>query len=162
MSTSRVPEALEQLPATIRASPALAALNADADIEQHVAVIDGDTAEDDTTDAIYTAYDADPESKGEVVTSRFAWAGVGNKARDEVIDIVGAVVATNGEGDVVAARARAYQLLAIVDEAVRADPSLGMGAPRPTRAELTEHRLIPLGDEMWIRFTVSVTTRSTV
>jgi hypothetical protein len=148
---SKVPVVLPALLTLVRAAPLTA-----------VQIYDGPFATGDPSDAIHIGYDGDPDSDTEAVTSDQAWAGLGAKSRDETITITSAVYLLNGAADVATARARGYELLAAVEEAIHPLPAMGLTPP--TWAGVTNSSLIYIptataGLELWLRFWITVRTR---
>lgn len=88
----------------------------------------------DIRPSIWVGYDGDPEGDFKTADPDQEWAGVGNKARDEEFDIVCAVTALIGDQNIDLAWDAVDALLTIVEDALRADPSLGQ-TPTPYTAE---------------------------
>ena len=127
-----------------------------------VKVYDGPYVTGDTTEAIHIGYDADPDGSGEAVASDQAWAGLGARARDETLLVTNGIHVYQGDANVKAARDRAYQLLAIVENAIHTSPAMQLTPP--TWAGVSSHRLVLLDDpqvglEVWLTFQITVRTR---
>lgn len=149
MSSSRAPASLDALVA------ALANIG--------YPVWDGPVLSEDFSDGVYVGYDADPLGERRAMSATADWAGIGAKKRHEVIDILCAVVAVNGDGVPKAARDKAYTILGTVENALRADPSLAQ-TPTPFVASITTHELLwdwleTTGLQARLLFTVHVETR---
>jgi hypothetical protein len=69
--------------------------------------------------------------EGDLTSGQQTWAGLGNKARDEQIDIPCYCDSYSGSTDVPCRRTAAFALLAAAENAVRADPTLGGVVPSP-------------------------------
>lgn len=82
-------------------------------------------------DAVYVGYDADPEGDQRAAATNQEWAGIGQRKRDEDIDVVCAAVALIGESDNSWKRARdaVYALIETAGQALRSDPSIGQAPP---------------------------------
>lgn len=151
MATSRVPDAIDALVALFGAAPAL----------DGVKVVDGPLVTGDPLrEAICVAYDG-AEGGGEAVDIQQEWASIGQKARNETFTITCAVVVWGGATKVRPARERAFALLAAVEDALRADPSLGL--PPPTVVAFAAgslfHEQSESGMQARISFQVAVQTR---
>lgn len=151
-TTSRVPAVIDALVALFYAAPAL----------DDVKVVDGPIVTNDPLpQAVFVGYDGDPEGDGEAVSFTQAWASIGQKARDETFTVTCAVAAWKGSTKVKPVRDLAYELLAAVENTLRADPSLGQ--PPPTVVAFASGSLIQSqkhgGIEVRIPFQVAVQTR---
>lgn len=152
MTETRVPDVIDALLAVWAAAPGLAGIT----------VVDGPLVTNDPLhEAVYVGYDGDPEGEGQAADSAQEWAAIGQKKRDEVVQVTCAVVVWNGRTAVRPTRVRVYELLAAVSAAVRADPSLGL--PPPTVAEMASGQLFQSqrqsGVECRIPFVIAVKTR---
>lgn len=98
-----------------------------------VTVWDGPILTGDYGDAIYIGYDADPQGGEERASStEQTWASaIGQKARNEDLQIICAIVTLTGNDDASwkPARDTAFALLETVGTVLRADPSLGLSPP---------------------------------
>jgi len=153
---TRAPDVIDALVGLFTAS-----LAADADLSG-VRVLDGPTitAESDP-ELVIVGWDGDPEGDGQAVETTQEWAGLGARSKDEVLQVMCAVIAWKGSTDMRTVRARCYEILAVVATALRADPSLGF--PPPTVVALAVGNLwqsqTPQGAEARVVFTVAVKTR---
>lgn len=108
MATSAVPAAIAALLAILRAAPSLA------DIE----VIDGPPVGDmSDQDLVAIGWSPDGDQAAEIVQD-FAYAGA--RSRDEDFTIAGWIDTWSGDSDVGVCRLRAFELLAVVEDAIRA------------------------------------------
>ncbi|YCK35176.1 hypothetical protein ACNF49_14135 [Actinomadura sp. ATCC 39365] len=121
MATSRVPDVLDALVALFGSAPAL----------DRVKVFDGPPVTGSpVTDAVFVGYDGDPDGDGgQAVEFTQEWASIGQRARDETFTVTCAVLAWRGSTAVRPVRERAFALLAAAEDALRADPSLGLPPP---------------------------------
>lgn len=121
MAASRVPDAIDALMAVFAAAPAL----------DGVHVFDGPPVTGSPLkDVVFVGYDGDPEGDGgQAVEFSQEWSSIGQKAKDETFTVNCAVLAWRGSTAVRPVRERAFALLAAVEDALRADPSLGMPPP---------------------------------
>lgn len=150
MAHSRAPAAIDALRVALEDRPGLA----------ETPVYDGPFVTDDPSDAIYLGYDGDPEGGFEAVIGDQEWAGIGARARRETFRITCAVVVVDGDGDVAQAREAVYRLFGEIEDALRAEPSLGL--PPPTTVAVVSPALFiePLnGVQARLVFAVEVTTR---
>lgn len=152
MTTSRVPAVIDALVALYENAPGLA----------KVAVLDGPLVTNaPLKEAVFVGYDGDPDGEGQAAENAQKWAGIGARSRDETVQITGAVVVWNGGTKVRPVRLRVYELFGVVEDVVRADPSLGL--PPPTVAEIASGGLFQVqrqsGIECRIPFIVRVQTR---
>lgn len=92
-------------------------------------VWDGPVITDDYADAVYIGYDGDPEGEQRAAAVEQKWSGLGQRKRDEDSQIIGAVVVSTGDAGWKAARDKAYTMLGVVGQSLRADPSLGLSSP---------------------------------
>lgn len=127
-NTSRVPALIAQL---------VAQLDAALDVQ----VFDGPAFGDDARASWLEIGVDDPEMSGSggltAASSRIKWAGLGAKSRDEEISVLCAAWAWTGEDRMSVPRATAYELVAAVEAALFADPSLGGVALFGGLSELT-------------------------
>lgn len=153
MGTSQVPALISAVIATLTADPGMAG----------VQVIDGPliSAQQQATDWVCIGYDGDPEGEMEAASATQEWAGLGAKRKDEDISLICAVVSGRGDNNVAAARSRAYVLLGVVEDILRADPSLGFDPPSvfEMSAGVLYQELTTAGIQARIPFTVSGRTR---
>ncbi|MEV4173982.1 hypothetical protein [Nonomuraea sp. NPDC049709] len=151
-TTSRVPAVIDGLVDFFEAATGLAA----------VKIVDGPIVTNaPLKEAIYVGYDGDPDGEGQAADVTQEWASIGQRARDETILITCAVVVWRGDTKVRPVRLRTYELLAEVENALRADPSLGL--PPPTVAAWASGQLYQSqrqsGMECRIPFQIQVKTR---
>lgn len=119
-TTSRVPAVIDALVALFRAAPALAG----------VKVVDGPSVTGSPLpEAVYVGYDGDPDNDGQAVDFAQEWASIGQRAKNETFTVTCAVGVWRGSTGVRPARTRAFEVLAAVEGALRADPSLGLPPP---------------------------------
>lgn len=153
MGTSQVPALISAVVTALSADPGMAG----------VLVNDGPivTAQQAGTDWVFVGYDGDPQGEMEAASATQEWAGLGAKRKDEQIDLVCAVVAGRGDTNVAAARSRAYVLLGVVEDILRADPSLGFDPPTvfEMSAGVLYQEQTTGGIQARIPFTVSGRTR---
>lgn len=97
--------------------------------------------------------DVDGDTVFPTADSRQSWANIGHVVRDETGDVTCAAMAWNGENDPSAARRDVFALVGELEDAMRADPTLGI---RPQiRAEFgTSIELRQLQDEYGASATV--------
>ncbi|KUH38386.1 MULTISPECIES: hypothetical protein [Streptomyces] len=119
MATSAVPAAIDALLAILRAAPALA----------DVDIIDGPpTGDMSAADIVAVGWQPDGEDAVSLV-QEFAYAGA--RRRDEEFVISCWLESWTGDSDVASRRTRAFELLAVVEDALRASdaapeaPTLG-------------------------------------
>lgn len=118
MATSRIPATIDAIIAKFTTAGAT--------------VLDGPTITADYSDALFVGYDGDPDgdyvSVDEIATE---WQGLGAKTRSEEFDVVCAAVALVGDAvdGVKTARNQVFALLALAENALRSDPSLGQAPP---------------------------------
>jgi hypothetical protein len=123
MATSRAPATIDRLVELL--TPA---------VGDNGNVWDGPRLSGDLRPSLYVGYDGDPEGDFKTVDPSQEWAGLGARTRDEEFDIPCAVVALIGDDNTKLARDAVYTLLAIAEDTLRADPSLGQ-TPTPYVAE---------------------------
>ncbi|MEU2181233.1 hypothetical protein [Streptomyces thermolilacinus] len=119
MATSAVPAAIDALLAILRAAPALAGVD----------IIDGPpTGDMSAADLVAVGWQPD-DGEAAVLAQEFAYAGA--RRRDEEFVISCWLESWTGDNDVAARRVRAFELLAVVEDALRASdaapeaPTLG-------------------------------------
>lgn len=123
-------------------------------------VIDGPVVVGDTLDFVYIGYDGDPDGDWSAATIDQNWAGIGTKKRDESIDIVGAVVSRYSADDAQTARARVQAQFTIVENAILADPSLGLpGQVQYCIADVHPTQLFAESGQYRLPFVIRVQTR---
>lgn len=154
MATSRVPAAIDALVAILSQAPGL----------DGVAVIDGPPVGDQAdADYLYIGWQPESESAAEL---NQAFASAGARTRDEEISVLCTVDCWTGDSVVAAARSRAFELLGVVEDTIRASgaqpeaPTLG-GAV--LWAHLTQGLLQQANTDQGVRarllFTVSCRAR---
>jgi len=127
-------------------------------------VRDGPIVSGDVGDAIYIGYDGRYEEYEEAAaTGQQKWAGIGQKARDETLQITCAAVAYTGNDLTLwkPVRDTVFAMLDTVGEVLRDDPSLGL--PPPAVAELWPgdywQEPIPNGAQARLVFQIHLATR---
>lgn len=88
-------------------------------------VVDGPLLDSDTRTKIFIGYDGDPDGDWSTAVIEQDWAGITRK-RDEVFDIVGAVVCAYSADDMRTLRARVQEQFTLVESTIIADPSLSL------------------------------------
>lgn len=151
MATSRAPAIIDALVALCEAAPGLT----------EVTIHDGPQPTSDPLKAVVTiGWDGD-EDNDQAVDASQEWAGLGAKAKDESLLVTCAALAWHGETTTKPVRDRAYELVAVVEDALRADPSLGF--PPPTVVALSTgnayQRQLQSGAQCRVVFTIAVRTR---
>lgn len=146
-TTSRIPAVRTALVAALKASlPNAVVFNG-----PFVTVPDGD----------YVAVGWTPE--GDRAGATQSWAGLGNKARDEQIDVPCYCDSYSGSTNWPARIDAAYTLLAAAENALRADPTLGGAIPNPGWAQISSYTEFdegnPQGTYVGIVFHVVANTR---
>ncbi|MEU0039108.1 hypothetical protein, partial [Streptomyces sp. NPDC006333] len=110
---------------------------------------------------VFVGYDGDDEGDFITAATIQEWAGLGAKKKSETITLTAAVLIQRGSIDVRSCRIRTYEVLAAIEDVLRADPSLGF--PTPTICALTESTFhteqTPDGVQGRLPFTVTCTTR---
>lgn len=154
MSSSRLGEAIDALVA-----------RATAVAGGQAAIVDGWRVTDDPQQkAIIIGWDGLRLDAGGTHQSTTEWsqtvAGLGNKRRDETFGIQCCIVCWTGNVDPKARRDAALTLLALLEDDLRADPSMGV-SPQPFEAEFQSGQLFqePIsgtGDQARITFTVLI------
>jgi hypothetical protein len=150
-TTSRAPAVIDALVAMCEAAAGL----------EGVKVHDGpQVTSAPLTSVICIGWDGD-EDNSEAVQSQQEWAAIGQKAKDETIQIPCAAIAWTGSTNVKTVRDRAYELVGAVEDALRADPSLGF--PPPTIVAFAVGNAFQeqtaSGAQCRVVFTVAVKTR---
>jgi len=154
MATSAVPAALAALLAILRAEPALA----------DVQVVDGPpTTDQSDADLVAVGWSLEGDLAAEVAQS---FNAAGARTRDEDFDIACWLDTWSGDQDFASARARAYELLAVVENAIRAS---GASPTAPTLngavqwAHLTRYTLrqslTDQGAQVSVPFTITCRAR---
>jgi len=142
MATSAIPEILDTLVQLAK------------DTLDDVIITDGIGPSDEVGKYLMIGVDdVDGDSYFPSADSRQSWANIGHVARDEVGDVTCAAMAWNGQNDPKQARADVFGLIGDLEDAIRADPTLGI---RPqVRAEFgTSVQLRQLQDEYGASATV--------
>lgn len=120
MTTSRIPAVIDALVSTLTAAlTGVQVLDG-----PYISVPDGD----------YLTVGWTPQ--GETTTGGQTWAGLGNKARDEQIDVPCYCDSYSGSTVVSARRNAAFTLMAAAENALRSDPTLGGAIPNPGWAQI--------------------------
>lgn len=120
-------------------------------------VVDGPVLTDDPSTFVWVGYDGDPEGDFTSILMNQDWAGsVGAKKRGERFSIVCAVVATTGNTDVKTARDDAFTTFAVVETALREDPSLGFGSPFVAGVKPLQTYTEPNGNGFQVRLTFNI------
>lgn len=133
---SRVPEVIEALVQLGKTEPAY---EADKHGKGGVVVADGPQDPDDAVpDWLIIGFDGDPDGELEAATSVGGWSDLGT-GREEEFQITVAAIASNGDGDIVSARKRAYEIAAPLEEWLRTNPNLGL---RSLEAAIAGTRLV--------------------
>ncbi|MFI6296707.1 hypothetical protein ACIBEJ_34315 [Nonomuraea sp. NPDC050790] len=150
-TTSRAPAVIDALVALCRAAPAL----------DGVAVHDGPHVTSSPLKAVVCiGWDGD-EDNDAAVEAQQEWASIGQKAKNETLQVTCAAVAWNGGTVTKTARDRAYALVGAVEDALRSDPALGF--PPPTIVAMTTGNAFQRQDAGGVQcrvvFTVAVHTR---
>lgn len=150
MAVTRADAVIDALVAALSADGTLAGL-----------VYDGPPVTDDPLFEVVTvgfAFDESDDSSFEITQS---YHDLGPAAkRDEQVDVRCAVYASNGDGDMGAARARAVVLLGAVESVLRANPSLGLSDALRTELSVGTGRQeqAPEGAACIVQFTVTATS----
>ena len=154
MATSRIPAAITALVALWQAAPGLAG----------VTVVDGPpTSDQSDPDYVYVGWQTGEDAAAEMAQN---FANAGARSRDETFDILCQTDSFTGDADVAARRTRAFQLLAAIEDSLRAT---GAAPSAPTLggavlwAHLTQARLIQRntdqGVQVGIAFRISCHAR---
>lgn len=147
MATSRLPATIDALVTTFTAAG--------------IKTWDGAFVTGDYTDAVFVGYDGDPDGDYQTADMNQDWAGIGAKKRDEEFDVICAAVAKSGSTSIKTARDAAIALFSLVENTLRADPSLGFSPPYVAEVKPTGLFTEPTSDGLQARlvFTVHVKTR---
>ncbi|MEV3980801.1 hypothetical protein [Nonomuraea sp. NPDC049758] len=151
-TTSRIPQAIDNLLALLQAAPGL----------DGVKVIDGPlVTSDPLKEAVFVGFDGDPDGEGQAVEFTQTWASIGQRSRAETFTIRCAVAVWRGSIKVRPVRVRAFEVLGVVEDVVRASPDLGL--PPPTVTAFASGSLVldqrSTGLECRIPFDIAVQTR---
>ncbi|MFI6337838.1 hypothetical protein [Streptomyces sp. NPDC050535] len=120
---SRVPEVIDALVALGQLEPEY---EPGPDGKGGVVVADGPQVTGDAApDWLVVGFDGDPDGDFEAAQTVGGWSDLGS-GREEEFQITVAAIANRGDKDVVAARRRAYEIGARVEDWLRADPGLGL------------------------------------
>jgi hypothetical protein len=153
-TTSRIPAAVDALVALWKAAPGLAG----------VSVLDGPpTVDQSDADYLYVGYQFGGDAAVEM-SQDFASAGA--RRRDETFDVLCQVDSFTGDTDTSARRGRAFELLAAVEDSLRATaaaptaPTLGGAVlwAHLTQAQLVQ-RFTDQGVQVGVAFRVSCHAR---
>jgi len=121
MATSAVPNAITQLLAILRARP---------ELQKGVHILDGPPAEDiSQDDVIAVGWSAEGDQAVEIAQS---FNGAGARTRDEDFAIHGVIDVWTGDREISIVRARAFELLGVLEDAIRAS------GPNPTAPTLND------------------------
>lgn len=120
MNTSRIPAVLDALVSTFTAALPTAR------------VIDGPFTT--VPDGDYLTVGSTPD--GDTTTGQQDWASLGNRARNEQIDVPCYCDSYSGSTDVAARRNAAFAMFAAAEDALRTDPTLGGVIPNPGWAQI--------------------------
>ncbi|MEV1020705.1 hypothetical protein [Streptomyces sp. NPDC050264] len=113
---SRLPELIDAVTVRAAAAPAL----------EGVVVADGPQVTNSSArEWLVVGFDGDPDGSFEAGQTAGGWATLGTD-REEQLQLTVAVIVMRGDTDVRAARARAYEIAAPLEQLLAADPSLGM------------------------------------
>jgi hypothetical protein len=135
MATSAVPGAIAALLAILRAEPALA----------EVLIVDGPPVQDMADPDLIAVGWSTESDQAAAMTQDFNAAGA--RTRDEDFEITGSIDCWRGDHDVSTVRDRAFALLGVVENAIRAS------GPNPTAPTLN-------GAVLWAHLTSSVLRQS--
>lgn len=150
-TTSRAPAVIDALVALCQAAPGLS----------EAKVLDGpQVTANPLKAAICIGWDGD-EDNDQAVESTQEWAGLGAKSKDETLQVTCAAIAWHGATTTKPVRDSAYALVGEVEDALRADPSLGF--PPPTVCAIATgnafQRQTGKGALCRVVFTIAVKTR---
>lgn len=155
MTESRLPATIDQLVTLLR--------DPETGVAAGVSVYDGPLVTGaEPARRVFVGYDGNPDGGYAAADSDQDWSGVlGAKRRDETFSITCAAVATNGAGNVKAARDDVYAVFADVSRVIRANVTLGF--PPPTTVQVRNPALhqypTEAGIEARISFEIAVSTR---
>lgn len=127
-----------------------------------VPVWDGGVVTGDYSQSFVTiGYNGDIEGTFVAATVSQPWAGLGAKAKKEVVSIPCAAVFIDGSGSVKVARDGAYALFAVIENYFRGNISLGISSPAITTiSEYTYYQEpVETGLQARIAFTIEVSVR---
>lgn len=126
----------------------------------------------DPDDAVFVGYDGNPEGEMEMVHHTQSWHALGQRAQDEEFDVHCCVLTAVGVADgagLQAAVLRMYGIATTLMQAVKADPSLGLGpgsvenAPRYVAEVQDFTSYVPVDEQRGVQprvsFSVHVKTR---
>lgn len=123
MATSAIYEVIDTLVDTF------AALAVPSGSLEGVLVLDGLGVTEDPGDFLMIgADDPDADDNSTAASSQQEWAHANHTARDEVGTVTCVALSWNGDGDQRAARASVKAITAAVEDALRANPSLGLAS----------------------------------
>src|SRR5215470_17872349 len=151
-SPSRVPELIDNLVAALQAAPGL----------DGVQVVDGPLVSSSAArEWVFVGYDGDPEGEMQAASASQEWAGLGAKAKNEIIALNCCVMVLDGSTEVKPARDRAFAVFGDVESVARSDVALGL--PPPTVCSIAEHSFYAEQTTDGLRgrlpFTIICTTR---
>lgn len=143
---SRVPEVIGALVALGQAEAAAELTG--------VQVTDGpEVSGSGAQDWLIVGFDGDPSGDFQAAQTLGGWAGLGSR-REEQFQVTVAAIASRGDTDVRAARARVYEIGARVEAWLVADPSLGLAE---LQAAIEASRLVQDQDEDGIQAVLLLT-----
>ena len=122
-TTSRIPAVIDALVSTLTAAL------------PNVRVIDGPFVSVPDGDYLTVGWTPD----GDTTSGGQTWAGLGNRARDEQIDVPCYCDSYSGSTAVSARRTAAFALMAAAETALRNDPTLGGVIPNPGWAQISAY-----------------------
>lgn len=150
MTTSRIPAVCDALVSTLTTALAGTAT-----------VYDGQWVTAPAGTKSYVAVGWTPDGDGP--EGQQEWAGLGNRARTESIDIPCYADAYSGSTSTAARRNAAFELFAACEDALRADPTLGGVVPQPGWSQIGTYAVrqeqTDSGLEVGITFHVIAETR---
>jgi hypothetical protein len=121
--------------------------------------VDGPIDQGDTLDFVYVGYDGDPDGEWLAVQGDQDWAAIGSKKRDETFDIWCAVVSQYSADPPKTARDRVKAQFTLVENAIRADPSIGLAQVEWCVADVHPFQLLAESGQYRLPFVVRVKTR---
>jgi hypothetical protein len=121
-------------------------------------VLDGTGLTGDYQASVWVGYDGDPDGDWKVADIDQEWAGLGTRARNEMFDVVCAIVAPYDGESVKSGRDSVKALFATVESTLRADPSFGFSSPYI--AGVQPRQLF--NDEAGARLVFSITVKTRV
>lgn len=127
-------------------------------------VWDGPVLTGDYGNCVFIGFDAQPDLvESRAASSAQAWSGLGQRARDENLQITGAVVTLTGNTDESwkAARDIAFAMLESIGQVLRSNPSLGLSSPSVAELQPGDYyqEIGPAGYQCRIAFAVHHMTR---